>query len=158
MPTINGNVPYVPGLRSDGFPAPPRARGILIHLGGQALGFLTEWLVLSQNGLEQPYGRFPGLSDPPNHAPWLISLGFDASAAMQMMPDPKPTPTGRAGAPQTPPMVFPLKWGSRAWHAASLAFLRKSKEKRAWKLACHCSVHVCTTRCCQMQYFAAVPG
>ena len=38
-------------------------------------------------------------------------------------------------------------------HADSLVLLRKSKKKRAWKPACHCLVHVCTTRCCQMQYF-----
>ena len=54
---------------------PPRVRGILIHLGGQALGFLTEWLVPNQNGSQngtvQPYGRFPVLSELPNHSPLL---------------------------------------------------------------------------------------
>ena len=67
---------------------PPRVRGILIHLGGQALGFLTEWLVPNQNGSQngtvQPYGRFPALSELANHSPLFISLGFDASAAMQI--------------------------------------------------------------------------
>ena len=53
-----------------------------------------------------------------------------------------------------PPATYgiPLQGGSRAWYADSLVFLRKSKEKQACKLACHCLVHVCTTWCCQMQH------
>ena len=58
-----------------------------------------EWLVPSQNGTGQRYGRFPALSEPPNHTPCSVLLVFGASAAMQT-PSPH-TQRGR-GAPQTP--------------------------------------------------------
>ena len=65
---------------------------------GQALGFITGFLVPIQNDTGQPSGRFHVLSEPSNHIPPFIYLGADASAMQTISSHPQ----GGAGTPQTP--------------------------------------------------------